>query len=113
MAAGRLDMNNWEQSKSFASIAYMKPRIPQDLQAVLTDPAGENPTAESDMFWVMVRGLRDFLENEGKGFLPVTTAIPDFEADSKSYIALKNIYQVRAEKDQSIIKGYVVKRLEA
>jgi len=112
MCEGRTDMTNWDQSRDFAPIAYMPPRMPQDLRDVLADPAGKAPTAESDLFWVMVRGLRDFMENEGKGFLPVTTKIPDFEADSKSYITLKNIYKARAEKDKNIVKSYIEKRLQ-
>merc|ERR1719403_294454 len=97
LCKGRTDLRNWEQATTFASIAYMPPRIGHDCKAVLDDAAGTELSADCDNFWVMVRGLKDFMEKDSNGFLPVTTKIPDFEADSKSYIKLKTIYKERAE----------------
>jgi len=113
LCEGRTDMTNWEQAESFASIAYVRPRIGNDCQQVLDDPAGTELSEDCDNFWVMVRGLKDFMEKETNGFLPVTTKIPDFEADSKSYMKLKTIYKERAERDVKSVQTYIEKRLES
>jgi len=67
---------------------------------------------QSSDYWILVRALRDFMEHEGAGFLPVSTNIPDITADSKSYVTLKNIYKVRANRDRDLIKKYAQKRLQ-
>jgi len=113
LCEGRMDMTNWEQAMSFAPIAYAPPRMGLDCQDVLKDDAGTNLKEDCDNFWVMVRGLKDFMEKDSNGFLPVTTAIPDFEADSKSYIKLKGIYKARAARDAELVKGYIEQRLES
>merc|ERR1719242_2208324 len=107
------NLTNWEQAMSFAPIAYAPPRMGLDCQQVLDDAAGTNLKDDCDNFWVMVRGLKDFMEKDSNGFLPVTTAIPDFEADSKSYIKLKGIYKARAARDAELVKGYIEQRLES
>jgi amyloid beta precursor protein binding protein 1 len=105
------DTENVDNAIHWAFQVYNPPRIDREVRAVLDDPAGETLTAESADFWVLVRALRDFMENEGAGNLPVSTAIPDIVADSKSYVKLKQIYKERAEKDHETIQGYVNKRL--
>jgi len=110
---GRSDMTNWEQATTFAPIAYATPRRGIDFDVVMKDDAGTNLKDDCDNFWVMVRGLKDFMEKDSSGFLPVTTAIPDFEADSKSYIKLKGIYKARAQRDAELVKGYIKQRLES
>ncbi|TGZ63666.1 hypothetical protein CRM22_006767 [Opisthorchis felineus] len=48
-------------------------------------------------FWRLVCALRDFVQNEGKGQLPVRGSIPDMLSDSKRYLKLLSIYQERME----------------
>lgn len=40
----------------------------------------------------MAHALRKFELKEGKGWLPVEGVIPDMTADTKSYIALQQVY---------------------
>lgn len=58
---------------------------------------------QSNAFWILVRALRDFIENEGKGYLPLPGIIPDMTADTASYINLQNIYRAQAQQDSDII----------
>ncbi|KAG5449507.1 NEDD8-activating enzyme E1 regulatory subunit [Clonorchis sinensis] len=48
-------------------------------------------------FWRLVCALRDFVQNEGEGQLPVRGSIPDMLSDSKRYLKLLSIYQERME----------------
>jgi len=106
------DSENYLDAVHWASQCYLKPRIDKEIQAVLTDPKGEVLDGESKEFWILVRALRDFMDNEGAGFLPCSTNIPDLTMDSKSYVELKAIYKARAQRDFELIKGYTEKRLE-
>jgi len=109
---GKLNFENYQEVKRHCSLGYNKPRLGPMVESILKNPQGETITPESDIFWIMVRGLRDFLENEGHGFMPVTTSIPDFHTSSKVYLQMKNIYKARATRDLELIKGYVRTRME-
>lgn len=111
MTAGKNQMRNWEETADYAKLAYAAPRIGNDCQAVLNDDAGKNLAPDCDNFWVCVRGLHDFMENDSNGFLPVTTTIPDFHSDTASYVTLKNLYKVKAAQDCEKIVGYIRARL--
>jgi len=103
---------NYSDAVHWASQCYLRPRIDREVQEVLNDPKADELDKKSDDFWVLVRALKDYMKNEGKEFLPVSTNIPDLTMDSKSYVKLKSIYKARAERDLDLIKGYVMKRLE-
>lgn len=44
-------------------------------------------------FWRLVRALREFVQNEGNGQLPVRGSLPDMISDSKRYLQLLAIYR--------------------
>ncbi|VDP31296.1 unnamed protein product [Schistosoma margrebowiei] len=54
-------------------------------------------TISSVKFWRLVRALRDFIEHEGEGQLPVRGSLPDMISDSKRYLQLLSIYRERSE----------------
>lgn len=103
---------NYKEAKELAYHIYQPPRVERSVQALLKDPAADSLTAESADFWVLVRALKDFLENEGKGFLPVSTSLPDLTAMPKAYVRLKEIFQARYEKDRDTIGKYAEIRLK-
>jgi amyloid beta precursor protein binding protein 1 len=39
----------------------------------------------------MAKAVRDFVENEGEGCLPLCGSIPDMTADTEKYIALQQV----------------------
>lgn len=47
--------------------------------------------SQSPPFWVMLRAVKEFVQNEGNGSLPVRGAIPDMIADSQKFINLQNV----------------------
>eukprot|EP00494_Astrolonche_serrata_P029216 UN29483 len=110
---GKTHLDNWLEAKENAHRGYNEVRVAQDVAEVLKDTKGEKLSKDSIDFWVMVRGLRDFIEKKGKGkYFPVSTAIPDFHTDTKSYVALKRIYKKRALEDVEAVKGYINTRLK-
>ena len=51
----------------------------------------------------MARALRDFVEQEGGGYLPLPGDIPDMTADTQQYVNLQNVYRCKASLDSDII----------
>ncbi|KAH8873995.1 NEDD8-activating enzyme E1 regulatory subunit [Schistosoma japonicum] len=54
-------------------------------------------TISTVKFWRLVRALRDFIEHEGEGQLPVRGSLPDMISDSQRYLQLLSIYRERSE----------------
>ncbi|KAK4468664.1 hypothetical protein MN116_007848 [Schistosoma mekongi] len=54
-------------------------------------------TISTAKFWRLVRALRDFIEHEGEGQLPVRGSLPDMISDSQRYLQLLSIYRERSE----------------
>jgi amyloid beta precursor protein binding protein 1 len=46
---------------------------------------------QSKPFWIMAKAVRDFVENEGEGCLPLNGSIPDMTAETEKYIALQQL----------------------
>jgi hypothetical protein len=42
-------------------------------------------------FWVMVFALKKFVQNEGHGFWPVTSNIPDMTCFPQNYVEIKKM----------------------
>ncbi|PNF39298.1 hypothetical protein B7P43_G16698 [Cryptotermes secundus] len=58
---------------------------------------------QSKPFWIMAKAVRDFVENEGEGCLPLCGSIPDMTAETGKYIALQQIYHNQAAKDSEVV----------
>ncbi|CAG2057539.1 unnamed protein product [Timema podura] len=58
---------------------------------------------QSKSFWIMAKAMRDFVDNEGKGFLPLRGSIPDMTAETSRYIALQQVYHNQASKDAEAV----------
>jgi len=46
---------------------------------------------QSKPFWVMAKAVRDFVENEGEGLLPLRGSVPDMTAKTDRYVALQQV----------------------
>ncbi|KAA3678464.1 amyloid beta precursor protein binding protein 1 [Paragonimus westermani] len=46
-------------------------------------------------FWRLVCALKDFVQHEGEGQLPVRGSLPDMTSDSKRYLRLLSVYRER------------------
>ncbi|KAJ2881362.1 NEDD8-activating enzyme E1 regulatory subunit, partial [Coemansia asiatica] len=72
------------------------------------------PDNVGDRFWLMAKALRRFTESAySKGALPLSGAIPDMKADTKSYIALQRVYKQKADQDKAELIKHVHQVLES
>lgn len=70
---------------------------------VLNDPACTNLKKTTNLFWILVRAIRDFIESDSNGWLPVPGIIPDMTADTQNYINLQTIYRTQAIQDADMV----------
>lgn len=94
---------NFEEAVKAVNRCITETKVPSDTKALLDDPECLNLSLESKPFWIMVRALKEFVENEGNGCLPVTGVIPDMTADTDRYVKLQNIYKKEAKKDAQVV----------
>jgi amyloid beta precursor protein binding protein 1 len=102
---------NFAEAHKAALKAWTPPSIPDDVQTILRDEkaSGSIPAREAkvDEFWVLATALREFVEHEGKGDLPLSGAIPDMASDTTGYIAVQRLYHEKAASDIAAISGRV------
>lgn len=88
---------NFIEAHKAALKAWTAPRIPDDVQTILRDEKASGSItprdSKVDEFWVLATALREFVEHEGKGDLPLSGAIPDMASDTTSYITVQRLYQ--------------------
>jgi amyloid beta precursor protein binding protein 1 len=94
---------NFLEAMKAALKAWTPPKIPDDVQEILRDEKAINITDKSDEFWILAAALREFVDNEGKGDLPLSGTIPDMTADTTGYIALQRIYHEKAAADVAAV----------
>ncbi|KAG8196579.1 hypothetical protein JTE90_014140 [Oedothorax gibbosus] len=97
------DEENFEEACKAVNGSISKTTVPSEIRAILNDPNCEELTPESKSFWILVKALKEFVDNEGQGCLPVRGVIPDMTSDTNSYIKLQNIYRAKAEEDAQVI----------
>jgi amyloid beta precursor protein binding protein 1 len=60
--------HNFQEARDNAYLCYIPYSIASEVSDVLNDDKC-NITAESKKYWIMARGLKEFLAAEGKGIL--------------------------------------------
>lgn len=70
--------------------ALNKTQIPSSVQKILSDDQCIH-LKEKNPFWIVARGVKEFVEKEGNGALPLRGSLPDMTSDSQRYIALQNV----------------------
>ncbi|KRY85649.1 Nedd8-activating enzyme E1 regulatory subunit [Trichinella pseudospiralis] len=88
-------------------------KMPFHVSQVLQDPSAQHVNHESGMFWILSHALKQFVDNEGAGRLPLSGVLPDMESDTNRFVKLQAIFAQQAEKDASIVHGYVEKTIES
>ncbi|KAG5680702.1 hypothetical protein PVAND_010193 [Polypedilum vanderplanki] len=106
------DEENFEEAIKAVNSSFGGGKPNSVLQEILNDNACINLTKNSPPFWIMVRALKDFIENEGKGYLPLPGIIPDMTAETSLYINLQNVYRAKALQDADIVFRRVQELLE-
>ena len=69
--------------------ALNRTHIPEKVQKILNDDQCTH-LKEKNPFWVIARAVKEFVNKEGNGALPLRGSLPDMTSDSQRYIALQN-----------------------
>ncbi|KAH9493174.1 NEDD8-activating enzyme E1 regulatory subunit [Bulinus truncatus] len=101
------DEENFEEAIKSVNSSLHNTVIPPEIQALFQEHSCVNLNTESKNFWVMVRALKEFTENEGRGQLPLRGTIPDMTSDSERYIQLQTVYKDQAEADATAVASHV------
>ncbi|KRZ86555.1 Nedd8-activating enzyme E1 regulatory subunit [Trichinella sp. T8] len=90
-----------------------KYQMPYHVSQVLKDPSAQHVNHESGTFWILAHAVNQFVNNEGAGRLPMSGVLPDMESDTNRFVTLQKIFAKQADKDATIVHGYVEKTVEA
>lgn len=90
---------NFLEACRAVNTALAKTTVSEEIKKILDNPSCENLTSESKSFWILIKALKEFVNTEGNGCLPVRGVIPDMTCDTQSYVKLQNIYKEKAEED--------------
>ncbi|XP_014242902.1 NEDD8-activating enzyme E1 regulatory subunit isoform X2 [Cimex lectularius] len=94
---------NFEEAIRAVNFAIATTKIPSNVQNILNDDSCINLTSKSKPFWILAKALKDFIENEGNGCLPLRGSLPDMTAETKRYIALQQIYLQEANRCAELV----------
>ncbi|PNF39299.1 NEDD8-activating enzyme E1 regulatory subunit [Cryptotermes secundus] len=97
------DEENFEEAMKAVTSSIKSTLVPSHVRDILDDDSCINLTSKSKPFWIMAKAVRDFVENEGEGCLPLCGSIPDMTAETGKYIALQQIYHNQAAKDSEVV----------
>ncbi|XP_076448750.1 NEDD8-activating enzyme E1 regulatory subunit-like isoform X2 [Babylonia areolata] len=103
---------NFDEAVNNVNSALVPTKVPSEVQKLFDDPCCTELNSESKSFWILCRALKEFVQNEGKGCLPLRGTIPDMTADSERYIQLQNVYREQAAADTSAVHNRVYSLLE-
>ncbi|KAF3425566.1 hypothetical protein E2986_10422 [Frieseomelitta varia] len=103
---------NFEEAVKAVNTCVGCTEIPENVTNVLNDDQCINLTAKvlekstvvaSSSFWIIAKAVKDFVENEGGGLLPLKGTLPDMTADTEKYITLQQIYHKQAIADAEAV----------
>uniref|UniRef100_A0A667WUF9 NEDD8-activating enzyme E1 regulatory subunit n=1 Tax=Myripristis murdjan TaxID=586833 RepID=A0A667WUF9_9TELE len=86
------DEENFEEAVKNVNTALNPTKIPTAVEDLINSEQCSNITSQSASFWVMLRAIKEFIQSEGNGSLPVRGTIPDMIADSQKFINLQNVH---------------------
>ncbi|VDI44985.1 Hypothetical predicted protein [Mytilus galloprovincialis] len=104
-----LDEENFDEAVKSVNTALVPSSMPSVVRKLFEDPCCSNLDAESSSFWILVRAVKEFVDNEGKDLLPLRGTIPDMTADSTRYIQLQHVYHGQADDDVAVVTEKVRK----
>lgn len=94
---------NFEEAIKAVNYAVTSTAVPPSVREILDDDACINLTSKSKPFWIMAKAVRDYIDNEGQGCLPLRGTLPDMTAETDRYIALQQVYHSEAAKDADVV----------
>ncbi|XP_066509924.1 NEDD8-activating enzyme E1 regulatory subunit-like [Hoplias malabaricus] len=103
---------NFDEAIKNVNTALNATKISSAVEDIFNSEQCENITSQTPVFWLMVRGVRDFVRNEGNGLLPLRGTIPDMIADSDKFINLQNVYREKALQDAAVVSKHIQTHLQ-
>ncbi|XP_066589037.1 NEDD8-activating enzyme E1 regulatory subunit [Prorops nasuta] len=94
---------NFEEAMKAVNTSISRTVVPSNVTNILNDERCINLTAKSSSFWIIAKAVRDFVENEGGGLLPLKGSLPDMTADTEKYVNLQQIYHKQATADAEAV----------
>ncbi|XP_041125206.1 NEDD8-activating enzyme E1 regulatory subunit [Polyodon spathula] len=107
------DEENFDEAIKNVNTALNPTKISSGVQELLQDENCKNINAQTSSFWLLVRAVKEFVEKEGQGSLPVRGTIPDMIADSDKFIKLQNIYREKAKEDATAVSNHISALLQS
>lgn len=97
-SAPLLDLENYEEAiKMLNSVFTNSHGIPEEVQRLLDEVAENDQLKLSSPFWMMMSGLRTFVDTYGA--LPLAGTLPDMNCASEQYARLQKVYRAKAKAD--------------
>lgn len=106
------DEENFEEAIKAINTCFGAGHPSSTILKILNDENCTKLNKNSQSFWIMARALKEFIENEGNGYMPLVGNIPDMTAETALYINLQNIYRAKARSDADIVLRRVHELLE-
>ncbi|KAG7315001.1 hypothetical protein KOW79_021089 [Hemibagrus wyckioides] len=104
---------NFDEAIKNVNTALNPTKICSSVEEIFSSEQCEIITSQTPAFWVMARSVRDFVQNEGNGKLPLRGTIPDMISDSDKFINLQNVYREKAMQDASVVAKHIRSHLQA
>jgi len=110
--------DNFDEALRQVNTALTAPSLPSHVRDILYDPktnsnsmdksgVDSRPSTSSSSFWILARAVREFVEKEGGGLLPLRGTLPDMTADSERYIALQKLYKEEAANHMASVTNHL------
>lgn len=106
------DEENYEEAVKAINSCFGGGKPTAQLWDILNDSSCTNLNKKSNIFWILVRAVRDFIEGDNNGWLPVPGIIPDMTADTENYINLQTVYRSQAIQDADMVYKRVQQHLQ-
>ncbi|KAJ0392504.1 hypothetical protein P43SY_006565 [Pythium insidiosum] len=103
---------NFTEAVDNAYKAYSTPLVPSDVAEVLALAKSKPLTARTSTYWFLARALAEFVDHND-GMLPITGVVPDMTASTDSYVALQQLYVLKAKEDAADVAQRVQAHLAA
>ena len=104
------ELENFEEAIKAANTALQPSKVPESIKQILNDPKCLSLDNNSEDFWIIARGLKEFIDQHG--VLPLKGSLPDMFSDSERYIKLLNIYHKKSALDAEQVYRKVQTHLE-
>ncbi|XP_068614905.1 NEDD8-activating enzyme E1 regulatory subunit [Brachionichthys hirsutus] len=107
------DEENFEEAIKNVNTALNPTKIPAAVEDLFNSEQCNNITPQTLSFWVMLRAVKEFVQSEGSGSLPLRGTIPDMIADSQKFIDIQNVYREKAMRDAAAVSNHVERLLQS